>query len=126
MREAPVPPRAPRPFFAFPVSLAASSAILAMLLLWDHRVLELKRARLEVRQLDAQIAARTRENEELRLQIDAARKHEFPAEKVAREELHLVHPEDLVLLYPPGSLSGPDGQKPAPAPPTSAKKTAKR
>ena len=126
MREAPAPPSVPRPFLAFLISLAASSAILAMLLLWDHRVLELKRARLEVRQLDGQIAERTRENEELRLQIEAAKKHEFPAEKVAREELHLVNPEDLVLLYPPGSLSGPDGQKPAPAPPVPAKKPQKR
>ncbi len=126
MREAPAPPSAPRPFLAFLISLAASSAILAMLLLWDRRVLELKRARLEVRQLDAQIADRTRENDELRLQIEAAKKHEFPAEKVAREELHLVNPEDLVLLYPPGSLSGPDGQKPAPAPPAPAKKPPKR
>jgi cell division protein FtsB len=124
MREAPTPPSAPRPFLAFLISLAASSAILAMLLLWDRRLLELKRARLEVRQLDAQIAERTRENEELRLQIDAARKHEFPAEKVAREELHLVNPEDLVLLYPPGSLSGPNGERPAPPPP--ARKPASR
>jgi cell division protein FtsB len=126
MREAPPPPKPPRPFLSFLISLAASSAILAMLLLWDHRVLELKRARVEVQELDAKIAERTRENEELRLQIDAAHKHEFPAEKVAREELHLVNPEDLVLLYPPGSLSGPDGQKPAPAPPSPAKKSPKR
>ena len=126
MREAPPPPKAPRPFLSFLISLAASSAILAMLLLWDHRVLELKRARVEVQDLDAKIAERTRENEELRLQIDAAKKHEFPAEKVAREELHLVNPEDLVLLYPPGSRSGPDGKKPAPAPPQPAKKPATR
>ena len=126
MREAPAPPRAPRPILTFFVSLGASSAILAMLLLWDRRVLELRRARVEVRQLDVQIADRTRENDLLRLQIEAARKHEFPAEKVAREELHLVQPDDLVLLYPPGSLSGPDGQKPAPPPLPARKKPAAR
>jgi hypothetical protein len=108
VREAPAPPRAPRPLLAFFVSLAASSVLLAMLLLWDHKVLELKYAREEVRTLDRLISDRTRENEELRLTIEAANRHQFPAEKVAREELHLVNPEDLVLLYPPGSLSPPD------------------
>lgn len=105
MREAPTPPRAPRPFLAFFVSLAGSSVILGLLLLWDHRVLELRNAREEVRQLDRQIAERTRENDELRVAIEAANRHGFPAERVAREELHLVHPQDIVLLYPNGSLS---------------------
>ena len=106
VRETPAPPRAPRPLLTFFVSLAASSAVLVGLLLWDHRVLELKNARAEVRELDRLIAERTRQNEELRVEIEAANRHQFPAEKVAREELHLVHPEDLVLLYPDGSLSG--------------------
>lgn len=108
MREAPAPPRAPRPLFTFFVSLAASSAVLAILLLWDHRVLELKNARAEVRELDRQIAEWTRENEALRVEIEAANRHQFPAEKVAREELHLVRAEDLVLLYPPGALTAPE------------------
>lgn len=108
MREAPAPPRAPRPVLAFFVSLAASSALLALLLLWDHRVLELKNARQEVRELDVQIAQRIRENDDLKLQIEAAKRHEFPAERVAREELHLVRPDDLVLLYPAGALTAPE------------------
>jgi heme exporter protein D len=108
MREAPPPPRAPRPVLAFFISLAASSALLALLLLWDHKVLELKNARQEVRDLDAQIADRTRENDQLKLAIEAANRHEFPAEKVAREELHLVQGDDLVLLYPAGSLTAPE------------------
>ncbi|MEO8431673.1 MAG: hypothetical protein ABI592_09215 [Acidobacteriota bacterium] len=103
----------PRPFLSFFVSLAASSVILGLLLLWDRRVLELRNAREEVRQLDFQIADRTRENDALRLEIEAANRHGFPAERVAREELHLVQPQDIVLLYPNGSLSG----KPAPARP---------
>lgn len=112
MRETPAPPRQPRPFLTFFISLAGSSVILGMLLLWDHQVLELRNAHEEVKRLDLQIAERARENEALRLAIEAASRHQFPAEKVAREELHLVHPEDLVLLYPPGSVS-PEGKKPA-------------
>jgi len=122
MREAPAPPRAPRPFLTFFVSLAASSVILGVLLLWDHKVLDLRNAREEVKRLDVQIAEKARDNERLRVSIEAANRHGFPAEQVAREELHLVNPEDLVLLYPPGSLSpktksAPAAPAPAPAAP---------
>lgn len=100
-------PREPRPWTAFLVSLAISSVLMGILLLSDRRVLELRRARAEVQALDRQIAEKRRENEQLKAAIEAANKHEFPAEKIAREELHLVQPEDVVLLYPPGSLTKP-------------------
>ncbi|MEO8189922.1 MAG: hypothetical protein ABI682_06235 [Acidobacteriota bacterium] len=124
MREAPPPPRAPRPFLTFFASLACSSVVLGLLLLWDHKVLDLHNAREDVKRLDVQLAGRAAENDELRLSIEAATRHQFPAEKVAREELHLVHPEDLVLLYPAGSLSAKKeprqsefrAQRPAPTP----------
>jgi cell division protein FtsB len=102
-------PHGPRPMTAFFISLAISSVLMSILLLSDRRVLELKRARTEVQTLDRQIADRRRENDELKSAIEAARRHEFPAEKVAREELHLVEPDDIVLLYPPGSLTKPGG-----------------
>src|SRR5713226_4915268 len=106
MRQPPAPPKPPRPVAAFFVSLAGSALVLTMLVLSDGRVLELKKAREDAHQLDLEIARLREQNRELRAAVDAARRHEFPAEKVAREELHLVHPEDLVLLYPDGSLSG--------------------
>ena len=93
-------PHGPRPMTAFLVSLAISSVIMGVLLLSDRRVLELRRARTEVRTLDKQIVERRAENEALKASIEAASRHEFPAEKVAREELHLVQPDDVVLLYP--------------------------
>jgi cell division protein FtsB len=101
-------PRGPRPLAAFFVSLAVSSVLMGILLLSDRRVLELRRARAEVGTLDRQIAERRQENAELKAAIEAASRHEFPAEKVAREELHLVQPDELVLLYPPGSLTKPN------------------
>jgi cell division protein FtsB len=106
MRQPPAPPKTPRPVAAFFISLAGSALVLTMLVLSDGRVLELKKAREDARQLDLEIARLREQNRELRAAVDAARRHEFPAEKVAREELHLVHPEDLVLLYPDGNLSG--------------------
>jgi cell division protein FtsB len=92
---------------AFLISLAISSVLMGGLLLSDRRVLELRRARREVATLDRQIAERRQENAELKAAIEAANRHEFPAEKVAREELHLVQPDDVVLLYPEGSLTKP-------------------
>lgn len=100
-------PRGPRPMTAFLVSLAISSVLMGVLLLSDRRVLELRRARTEVRTLDRQIADRRKENETLKASIEAASKHELPAERVAREELHLVAPDEVVLLYPAGSLTTP-------------------
>lgn len=100
-------PRGPRPMTAFVVSLAISSVLMGVLLLSDRRVLELRRARTEVQTLDRQIVDRGKENEALRDAIEAANKHELPAERVAREELHLVASDDVVLLYPPGTLTTP-------------------
>ncbi len=115
-------PRGPRPMTAFLISLAVSSVLMGVLLLSDRRVLELRRARREVVTLDRQIAERRQENAELKAAIEAANRHEFPAEKVAREELHLVQPDDVVLLYPEGSLTKPSAPpvpgaaEPAPTP----------
>lgn len=129
MKDDAEPPRGPRPMTAFFVSLAVSSVLMGVLLLSDRRVLELRRARREVGSLDRQIAERRQENAELKAAIEAANRHEFPAEKVAREELHLVQPDDVVLLYPAGSLTKPSATPiagvvapapSAPAPPASA------
>jgi cell division protein FtsB len=108
------PIREPRPLAAFFISLAVSALLLGGLLATDRRVMELRKAKLELKEVGRKIADVRADNERLTAAIQAANREEFPAEKVAREELNLVHPEDLVLLYPPGSLSG---EKPTPAPP---------
>jgi cell division protein FtsB len=107
------PKREPRPLAAFFVSLAVSALLLGGLLATDRRVIELRKAKVDLKELDVKIAEARAENARLIAAIDAANREEFPAEKVAREELNLVDPADLVLLYPPGSLSG---DKPTPAP----------
>jgi len=107
-------PREPKPFKTFFISLAVSAILLGALLTTDGRVLELRKAKADVKELDRKIAEERREKERLTSAIDAANREEFPAEKVAREELNLVHPEDLVLLYPSGSLSGTTTATPTP------------
>jgi hypothetical protein len=105
--------REPRPLAAFFISLAVSALLLGGLLASDRRVMELRKAKVELKEMDRKIADVRADNARLQAAIEAANREEFPAEKVAREELNLVEPEDLVLLYPPGSLSG---EKPTPAP----------
>ena len=105
---------------AFLISLAISTVLMGVLLLSDRRVLELRRARTEVQTLDKQIAERKAENERLKVSIDSANRHEFPAEQIAREELHLVESEDVVLLYPQGSLTRPKVTPGAAAPSSAA------
>jgi cell division protein FtsB len=117
MRTPAKPPKNPRPLFAFFVSLAVSAVVLGIILLYDGRALELKKAKAEIHQLDGRIAEQKKENAQLRAAIASARRGELPAEKAAREELHLVHPEDVVLLYPPGTLAP---AKPTPAPAAAA------
>lgn len=114
-RKAARPPREPRPLAAFFGSLAVSALLLGGLLATDRRVVNLHRAKVELKELDRRIGEVRADNGRLAAAIEAANREEFPAEKVAREELNLVDPEDLVLLYPPGSLSG---EKPTPAPKT--------
>ena len=114
MSATPPAARGARPVVAFFISLAASTVLLGLLLVSDRRVFELKKARVEVKQLDRHIADFHRENDEIKTAIEAARRHEFPAEKAAREELNLVAPSDAVLLYPPGSLTARKGS-PTPA-----------
>ncbi len=98
---------------AFFVSLGVSALLLGMILLTDGRVMELRKAKAEVQELDRKLADEKKENARLIAAIQAADREEFPAEKVAREELNLVHPEDVVLLYPEGSLTK---DKPTPVP----------
>ena len=105
MREPAKPPRNPKPVAAFFLSLLGSAVVLGLVLLYDGRFVELKKARAEIRQLEKRIADRKKENEQLHAAIRAANRGQLPAEKAAREELHLVQPEDVVLLYPQGSLS---------------------
>lgn len=108
--------RGPRPFVALLWSLAISACVLALLLVSDPRLLNLKKARGEVRELDRKIAETERENAELQAALRAAVRHDFPAEKAAREELHLVRSDELVLLYPRGALTREAAARAAPTP----------
>jgi cell division protein FtsB len=122
MKEKSAGSRGPRPFVALLWSLLISAFVLALLLVSDPRLLDLKKARAEVRELDRKITETERENAALQTALQAAERHDFPAEKAAREELQLVRSDEVVLLYPKDSLSGtkttltPGARTPTPVP----------
>ena len=81
-------PHGPRPMTAFLDLARHSSVIIGVLLYGSPRARAAAGAHGGPDAADRQIVERRAENEALKASIDAASRHEFPAEKVAREELH--------------------------------------
>jgi cell division protein FtsB len=92
----------------------------------DRGVLHLWRLREEKAKLDEENYRLQRENEDLRQRISKLRNDNFYLEKIAREELNLVRPGEIIYRFPPaepkknrpGTVSG----DPAESPPSTARK----
>jgi cell division protein FtsB len=100
------PSERPRPRKA--LSLALFLILVASLLNFffgDRGVLGLVQARRELRELDQEIAALNAENQRLLEEIRALKTNPASVEKLAREELGLLKPNEIVLIL----------RKPAPA-----------
>jgi cell division protein FtsB len=88
-------------------------ALLAIAALKSYRDLEAARA--HEHQLETQIAETKARSEKLRLRID--RLHHDPGmlERLAREDLGMVRPGDVVIELPDGAVAAPP-RPPAPSP----------
>ncbi len=98
--------RVPR---AWPLYLLASLILLLALVsvLGERGVLHLSRLRGEKHQLDEQIYRLQKANEALRQRIVRIRNDNHYLEKLAREELNLVRPGEVVYRFPqPTSRTG--------------------
>lgn len=91
-----------RPGVALIFSLGASAALFAFFLLSDKGLLQERRHRQRVAELQTEVAALFQENEKLEGEVTSLRTDPAAAEKVAREELNLVRPGDVVLILPKG------------------------
>jgi cell division protein FtsB len=113
--EAPVRSDSFRPVLGATVLLLF--ALLAMAALKSSR--DLEAARTHERSLRNRIAATKAESERLRLRID--RLHHDPSmlEKLAREDLGMVRPTDVVIELPEDSDPHPPAPSPFPSPPSS-------
>ncbi|HEY2293610.1 MAG TPA: septum formation initiator family protein [Thermoanaerobaculia bacterium] len=97
-----------RPVLGAAVLLAF--ALLAIAALKSNR--DLQAARAHERMLKAKIAATRAESERLQVRIDRLRHDPGMLERLAREDLGLVHPRDVVIELP-----DPKTAPAAPAPP---------
>ena len=113
------PPAAPARSDSFrPVlgaALALVLALLAIAALKSSRDLEAARARERV--LQQKIAATRAESERLRVRIDRLRHDPGMLERLAREDLGMVRPGDVIIELPGPHLPGPPPAAPASAAP---------
>jgi hypothetical protein len=93
-------------------------ALLAIAALKSYR--DLAAARAHEHQLETQIAETKARSEKLRLRIDRLRHDPGMLERLAREDLGMVHPRDVVIELPEGGVAAvphPPAPAPVPSPP---------
>ncbi len=111
------------PVFWLLVSVGASAALFAFFLLGGQGLLQERRNRQRVADLQAEVASLYAQSERLDAEVASLKNDPAAAERIAREELNLVRPGDVVLILPKGwqekaaRSSRPKGGEPAPPAP---------
>ncbi|HUF42465.1 MAG TPA: septum formation initiator family protein [Verrucomicrobiae bacterium] len=110
------------------VLFGALLALISLVTLVGERgALHLWRLRGEKQQLDEQNFRLQRENEMLRQRIARIRSDDRYLEKLAREELNLVRPSEVVYRFPPsdgrGARRGAASEAPFESPPSKEQKS---
>ena len=91
---------APSPARAFLISVFCSGLGLGLLLLSDRGTAAWRRAQEESRSLKKEIAALQKENAALSARTHSAERSTYELEKIARERLGLVKPDEVVFILP--------------------------
>lgn len=84
------------------VSLLVSLLLSVFFLLGDHGLLEERRQRRELAALQAELATLFTENQRIEAEVARLKKDPRAVERIAREELGLVRPGEVVLKLPKG------------------------
>jgi cell division protein FtsB len=92
----------------------------------ERGVLHLWRLRGEKAQLDEENYRLQKENEDLRQRISKLRSDNFYLEKIAREELNLVRPGEIIYRFPPSEPKKKPGGKVSGGPAESHPSTAQK
>lgn len=83
------------------LSFLFSPLLFAFFLVGDRGFLEVRRQREKLKTLQTEVAALDAGNRKLADEVEALRKEPEAAEKIAREQLGLVAPGDVVVVLPP-------------------------
>jgi cell division protein FtsB len=84
------------------VSLLISALFFAIFLVSDRGLLQLSKQRRQITKVREEIAQLEADNKRLEAEVAALRTDPRALEKIAREELNLVKPGEVVLLLPDG------------------------
>lgn len=98
------PPSVPPPALrrSLPAVLLASVFLAgcAALLFGERGVLDVKRSRRQLRELQAQVTARKAAVDKLRLEVERLETEPKALERVVREELGMAQPGEVIILLP--------------------------
>ncbi|MBK9375639.1 MAG: septum formation initiator family protein [Holophagales bacterium] len=83
-------------------SLVLSVLLFVFFLAGDRGLLQVRKQRAQVGALQAEVSAIAGRNESLEREVARMTKDPAAVERIAREDLQLVAPGDVVLVLPPG------------------------
>jgi len=84
------------------ISAMVSTFLFGFFLLYDRGFLQARRERQQLGSLQAEVSKLAKDNQRLEEEITALQTDPKAVEKIAREELRLVKPGDVVIVLPPG------------------------
>jgi cell division protein FtsB len=84
------------------VSLLFSALLFGIFLVTDHGFLKVRRQRLDLARLQADVSALAAENERLEAEVKALAENPKAVERIAREDLGFARADEVVLRLPKG------------------------
>jgi len=84
------------------LSLLFSALLFGLFLVGDRGFLQVRRQRRDLATLHGEVSSLAAENERLEQEVVALKNDPRAVEKIAREDLQLVKPGEVVLILPPG------------------------
>jgi cell division protein FtsB len=113
-----------RPASYVAVSLLFSALVFGFFLVNEHGLLQVRRQRLQLAKMQAEVAQLDEDNRKLGAEVAALKNDPKAVEKTAREMLNLVKPGEVVLILPEGwQARVKPPEFPAPPPATAAPKS---
>jgi cell division protein FtsB len=109
-----------RPASYVVVSILFSALVFGFFLVNEHGLLQVRRQRLQLANMQAEVAQLDEDNRKLEAEVAALKNDPKAVEKTARETLNLVKPGEVVLILPEGWQARVRRPEPAGSSPSTA------